>query len=295
MRRLILVLLLSLAVSAESLPRPDGTPIYYTLARPVRAGFPILVILQGSEYRPADGRFEAEREYLLGRGVGVLVVEKPGIGPGLTIQDYLVWNTIDRRLLDYLEVFSHLRGSEAGWDGRLILVGGSEGGLVAGILATLLPETRATVLISSVSTRPMAEWLPEHVVEQMRAGGAPAVAVDAWRAEFEGIRAACHQTPDSREWASDGALARNTYRFWDSILEVRTTGALEKARQPTLVLLGSQDESLPSTTVAQVQGFLADRDLPRVTLWTRPMGHVPPPEVLRECLDWALARISERK
>ncbi|MGE0494068.1 MAG: alpha/beta hydrolase family protein [Vulcanimicrobiota bacterium] len=294
MRWLILTLLLSGSVAAESLPRPDGTPIYYDLTRPPEAGFPILIVLQGSEYRPAADRFGPVREHLLKRGVAVLTVEKPGIGPGLSVQDYLGQNSIERRLLDYLEVIAHLRHSESGWDGRLLLVGGSEGGLVAGILATLVPETRAAVLISSVTVKPMAEWLPEQVLEKMRAGGAPEAARQAWLAEFEAMRSACHTTPDSREWASDQALARNSYRFWNSILEVKTTDALEKARVPTLVLLGTEDESLPSGSLAEVERFLGARRLP-VTLWTRAMGHVPPDGVVQECVDWALAKISERK
>lgn len=294
MRWLLLLLALSVPVAAESLSRPDGSIIYYHLTRPVEAGFPLVIVLQGSEYRLVGDRFGPLTDHLVGRGVGVLTVEKPGLGPGLAVVDYLRQNTIERRLLDYLEVLAWLRQSEAGWDGRLVLVGGSEGGLVAGILATLVPETRAAVLISSVSTKPMAEWLPEHVLEQMRASGAPAAAREAWLAEFQAMRAACHASPDSREWASDEGLARNSYRFWHSILEVKTTAALEKARVPTLVLLGSKDDSMPSASLAEVESFLAARRLP-VTLWTRPMGHVPPDDVVKECVDWALARIAERR
>ncbi len=131
MIRFLAVFLILLAARAGAAPapptveRPDGTRVTFYVDAPARAAYPIAAILQGSECLRVSDKYAPMIERLTRAGVGVLRVEKPGLGPDVPIgacpPEYLRLNTVDRRVLDLLAVVGHLRRQPAGWNGRLCL------------------------------------------------------------------------------------------------------------------------------------------------------------------------------
>jgi dipeptidyl aminopeptidase/acylaminoacyl peptidase len=128
---LALVACLLAPALADTLERPDGTRITWYLDVPAHGRYPLVVILQGSECLRVSDKYGPWIRQLVEAGLGVLRVEKPGLGPDTPIgkcpDEYLRLNTVDRRVLDLLAVVAALRG-RPGWDGRLCVLGGSEGG-----------------------------------------------------------------------------------------------------------------------------------------------------------------------
>lgn len=283
MRTLLLTaaLLLSLAgaSAADTVERPDGTLIHYYLDRPAADRYPIVVILQGSECLRVADKYGPFVQRLNAEGVAVLRVEKPGLtartAPGECPTEYLELNTLDRRVLDLLEVASELR-RDPHWDGRLGLAGGSEGGVVAAMAAPLIPETRAVVLLASAGGLTFGEELL-HLV--------PASQHAEMRTMYERVR----QEPlPSREWLSDGKLARNTWLWWSKALPVAAVRSLLRTGAPILMVHGTADGATPLESAERLEAEFARAGKTNLEFRRYPGGHSPPPEVVEEALLWML-------
>lgn len=233
------------------LPRPDGSELHYRLDRPNARPYPLVLLLQGSEcasvQRPP---YDDYARSLTGQGIAVLRIEKRGLTPSVTVcpEEYLRENTVPNRVLDCLQVLAHLRRSEPDWDRRLAVVGGSEGGLVAALVAPLAEETRAVVLIASGGAWPFERELLAELEKQ----GAP---LDQVRTELEAMK----QNPTWQlEWGSDGQLARNTYRWWASALPLSPGPSLISLNPdiPVLLVQGEDDPQCSPASVAELRAAM---------------------------------------
>jgi hypothetical protein len=289
----LLVLLLSPCALAETLTaqRADGTEIVYYLDRPTGPRYPLAVILQGSECLRVSDKFGAWVSLLNASGIAVLRVEKPGLRADTPIgtcpEEYLRLNTVERRVLDLLTVLAQVRRQESGWDGRLGLSGGSEGSMVAAISAPLLPETRCLLLLSSGGGSDFGAEVKASIAAQMRASGASEEAVigrlsgvdDEWKE-------IARQPIPSREWASDGKLARNTYMWWDNALRKAIYRPLLDVSAPIRVYQGRGDTSMVASGSTRLLERFDEARRTNLELVEYEGEHVPPPEVLQEAFGW---------
>lgn len=244
------VVLVSLGVWAEPLvlEQADGVPLYYYYDPPPQKG-PVVVILQGSECLRVGDKYGPLIQQLHKLNLGVLRVEKPGLSPSTPIgecpQAYLRKNTLERRVWDLLSVLGELR-KRPDWDGRLALVGGSEGGMLAALCAPLIPETRAVALISSGGGLTFGQEIELTIASQMRSSGAPpqriTQEVEHLREVFEQAR---REPSTVQEWGSDGKLARNTHLWVSQAADMAVYRALLRVEVPILVVHGSADRSTP--------------------------------------------------
>lgn len=249
---MMLSLLLGLAVPAASEPldrrtvaRPDGSSIAYWLEpgddRPAEA----VLVMQGTGCEPVMTKPNLMHTGALIRpDARTLLIDKSGIGgtdPAATIvegcpQEYWDRYTLSQRVEDCLRVIADLR-RQPWWDGRIILFGGSEGGAVAALLAPLVPEATAVVVLSSGTGVPIGDLI--------RAAVPPPVAAQA-----DTIFAAARATPTGNQrWA--GA----SYRWWADAVDQVPARSLAQTSVPVLIVHGARDQS------SRVATARAGRDL----------------------------------
>lgn len=275
----VLAWLLAVPAAADTVERPDGTTIHYYLDRPRAERYPIVVILQGSECLRVADKYGPFIQRLNEAGAAVLRVEKPGLTAETPIgecpPEYLELNTIDRRVLDLLEVTAELRRDER-WDGRLAISGGSEGGVVAAMAAPLIPETSAVVLLASAGGMTFGEELFHLIPPSEHA---------AMREMYEKVR----QEPlPSREWMSDGKLARNTWLWWSRALPVAAVRSLVRVDAPILMVHGTADGATPMASAERLAAEFAARGKTNLEFRRYDGGHSPPPDVIEEALLWMI-------
>lgn len=287
----LLLLLLSLPLAAEtlSLDQADGTRLYYYYDAPAQKG-PLVVILQGSECLRVRDKYAAFIDKFRNGGIGVLRVEKPGLTPdtppGECPTAYLQRNTLERRIWDLLSVIGEMR-KNPGWDGRLALVGGSEGAMLAGLTAPLIPETRAVVLISGGG----GDTFAEEITQMMQAQGAPPQQLE----QFQELCRQVHQEPTTRqEWGSDGKMARNTHLWLSRAEDLAIYRSLLRVEAPVLVVHGAADKSTPLHSAQKLLELFQQAGHTNLELRIeKEDGHSPSAQSMEATLDWVIDKLKK--
>ncbi len=287
MRWLLVLLLMSAAAWGDVLEQADGLKLHYYFDPPAVRG-PLVVILQGSECLRVSDKYGPFIQRFVAAGVGVLRVEKPGLGPDTPVGscpvEYLQRNTLERRLWDLLSVLGEMRKNPL-WDGRLVLLGGSEGAMLAGLAAPLVPETRGVVILSGGGGITFAE----EITEMMRSLGAG----EAQLAEFAALCSAVHREPTTlKEWGSDGKLARNTHLWLSRAEDLAIWRPLLRVDAPILVVHGGKDESTPVRSAERLHEVFKTAGKTNLELRIEDEdGHSPSAGSLERTMEWVLARL----
>jgi pimeloyl-ACP methyl ester carboxylesterase len=155
--------------------------------------------------------------------------------------------TISQRVEDYEAVLTALGGQP----GRLILFGGSEGGLAMAILAARV-HPDAAILFSSATGTSFGEMVLSTVPPEGKASVA---------AGFEAARA----NPDSSE-----LLSGHTYRFWADSLDHRSIDYMRKTDTPFLLIQGGLDTSSPIAAARATAEVFATEGRCNLTYWELP-------------------------
>ncbi len=130
----------------------SSSPLVYYFSKPENVmTYPILILCEGSSSKGSLGSVFYIRNYFLEKmealGVGYLTVEKWGID-GNQINEKEFWShyTRSQRLEDHLKVVQYLEENPPErWNGKIILVGVSEGGPLVTDLTITCPNTLATI------------------------------------------------------------------------------------------------------------------------------------------------------
>ena len=277
------------------LDQANGTRLYYYYDAPPQRG-PLLVILQGSECRRVSDKYGPLLEQAKGHNLGVLRVEKPGLGPDTPLGEcpiaYLQRNTLERRIWDLLSVLGEMR-KRPEWDGWLVVLGGSEGAMLAGLTAPLIPETRAVVLISGGGGDTFAEEIDQIVSAQMRQSGAPAAKLEEQSQAFRQLCDQVHREPTTlKEWGSDGKLARNTHLWLSRAEDLAIYRPLLRVDVPILLVHGAQDASTPLHSAQKLEQIFRERGKLNLELRVEEGdGHAPSAQSLQRTLQWAVEQL----
>lgn len=254
-RDMIAAILLALATpSASSAPltphgveRPDGSRITYWLGKTRHRSSGVVLVMQGTGCEAVSSkpnlRHAAE---ILRPGARALLIDKVGVGdadgtPAIDGCSQHYWDqyTLSLRVQDCLRVIADLR-RQPWWNREIVIFGGSEGGAVAALLAPLVPEAKAVIVLSSGTGVPVGELI--------RAAVPPAMA-----AEAPAVFAAARERPTGRErW---GGLS---YRWWDDAVDILPARSLVQSTVPVLLLHGVRDQSSPVSTARA--GYKMARD-----------------------------------
>jgi dienelactone hydrolase len=221
------------------LDRGNQTFVEAKVQRPADKRVGVVVMLQGSNCASEQDSFAAllepwQQQYAL------LYVAKPG--SSLTVEtcneSYLRTNTIQQRVADLQLVIRELK-KQRWWNRKLYLIGGSEGGLIAGLAATQIRETQRVAILSFGGGLTMSEMWPDIAYNGVLGeSGSVALAQQERRDVLEGF-AKARANPQSVEVFNGDS---NTLKWWASILDIRLSGTLSNFRKPILLVHGSEDQ-----------------------------------------------------
>jgi hypothetical protein len=225
----------------HSLARSDASQITYYLQRPEEsAKVPLLLVLQGSQFESVQNHPVASQGIPQRFKSALLMIEKPGVHRGSTVctEDYKRLNSLDARQADVLWVLASLRES-GWWNGKLLLLGGSEGGPLAVKLSAALTVERAVLLVMGGGMT-MEEAMPTIMRESMK--GAPPDLVEKQIAALPGIFADIRRNPDSTSKFFGDC---NSYKYWNSLLWFRPVETMLKTSTRYFLVHGDRDVSHP--------------------------------------------------
>lgn len=270
-------------------PRADGSLIHWTLDAPDSDGKSgLIVIAQGSGCAAAMQSPNLKLARSVFGNLTALTVEKYGVQPRDDPSDdhmdcsqaFREHHTLSQRVADYRQVIESLRDA-AWWNGKLVLFGGSEGGIV---IAMLAPEVRADVaiLISTGGGVPFGQMVRQSIPEE----GWPTV-----DATFEKAR----RNPDSTElWAGQ------SLRFWADAVDRRAADYMLRADTGFLLIQGGRDGSGAANVARAVSDLFAKVGRCNLTYWEFPAfdhgmvdagGGAHMAEVLSQASSWLNARM----
>jgi pimeloyl-ACP methyl ester carboxylesterase len=215
----------------------------------------VLLVLQGSNCEsvaPIGGTDQLPR--LGDADMAQMSIEKYALSPANTgankaqcPADYLAHNSIDQRLQDVLSAMNYLRYQAPWWNGRLYLMGTSEGATVAAVSGTLIPETRGIILINGSIGRPFRDGWADAMAASV--GGDKAAEAEV-RAEAAKTwdKARHNPTPDEEAFGKG-----NTLLWWRSIIDIRPSNLLIQIPTPILLLQSDHDEMTPIASARAVE------------------------------------------
>jgi pimeloyl-ACP methyl ester carboxylesterase len=134
--------------------QPDGSEIRGYFHKPQQcAQFPIMIVCQGSyvsqnELQSCKPLFDKIVRNFATEPIGILAIEKRGSYPDVCdLIEFNAYNTVSNRITDNLTTIHALPDIIDGWNGKLILIGGSEGTYVATALAEQLQDQVTALLL----------------------------------------------------------------------------------------------------------------------------------------------------
>ncbi|MEW9678407.1 alpha/beta hydrolase family protein [Pseudomonas sp. TE50-2] len=235
-------------VSTYQLARADGSAIdYYLQQRGSRKTAPqLLVILQGSDCNSVRN-IPSISDHLSKAlpFADLLTVEKYGIDASLPYSVdadrldcpgiYLLKDNPNQRLQDYRSVIAHLR-KQNGYQ-RVVALGGSEGAVVVGLLASDRQYVDSAVAINGGG-----RWFVDDVLHNIKTSSAPieetTASVQAMREFAEHIKIGTSlEVTDSN----------HGYGWWKQTLELDQLAVLKRITIPFLIVQSGEDKSVSPT------------------------------------------------
>jgi pimeloyl-ACP methyl ester carboxylesterase len=206
---------------------------------------PLLIICQGTG---ADCMVEA----FLGiteqwkDSMGRMVIEKPGVklgDDGKTISaEYKEYNAVYNRFYDYLRMLQYLKPRAGWWDGNVYVIGGSEGGLLAGMLASYYPNVKAAAILSFGGGLNFGEAWPQAIAYQNKLEGKSEKQINlAVKKANDSLQIARNNPTNKKSYEGED----NTYMWWASITDLRLVNTLTDLDIPVLLVHGTEDIMMP--------------------------------------------------
>lgn len=226
----------------------DKTETVFYLTTPKVQRFPIAVVCEGSNTQEdieSVWRLHQFEQFaaLSALGLAILTIEKDGVDADKIGRDrFFAHYTRSRRFRDHVAVIDHLlKTTPAGFDGRLIFIGASEGGPLVNQLSIHYQQTLATINWSGAGDWPWA-W-----GEQMRKDRPFLSALYSWwhrvpktRAEFDAVMAETVRDPSDKRW-----FLGMTYRYHADAIKTPAFD-YQKIHAPMLVVCGTKDSLIDS-------------------------------------------------
>ncbi|MEO5943785.1 MAG: alpha/beta hydrolase-fold protein [Ferruginibacter sp.] len=214
---------------------------------------PLLILCQGSGY-------DSNTEGFLGvaakfdEQVAGLMIEKQGVqfgdkGDSLSAV-YKENNTVYNRLYDYLRVLQYLKKHADWWSGEVYVFGGSEGGLLAGMLASYYPNVKGLAIICYGGGLKFGEAWPIASGLQKKLEGADSIAVAA---EELAVKDTLENIRKHATFLESFSGEDNTYAWWASVMNLRISNSLVDLDVPIFVGQGTEDIMAPPASAKKLQ------------------------------------------
>jgi alpha-beta hydrolase superfamily lysophospholipase len=282
-------------VDELSIVRADGSTLSAYFQRPEKIkSFPIIVVLQGSDCRSIYNSAISGAKPFLALGIARLDLEKYGLNKNSTTctQEYLDHNATDQRVQDYLRAFQFIRETVPEWNGQFILLGGSEGAIIAPSVAAMTPEVKKLVLLAAGGGITMRENLLMRQEIELKSRGKSQVEIDAELKIANAQMDAMIASPStSKTWGGP----TNTYRWWASILDILPIADMLEMSIPIYLAHGDTDAAFlvessrrsKSVFVAAGKSNLTYQEYPGLDHhWLNAKGQSHQAKVIQDLISW---------
>ena len=226
-----------------------SSEIVYYFKKPVGSleNYPILILCEGSSskggLKSIMFMFKYFEEQVAALNVGFITVEQWGID-GNNIDEETFFNHYSRtqRFNDHMQVIKDLESHPpAGWNGKLIFLGVSEGGPLVTALTTSYPRTLATVNWSGAGDWPWADEVWVFFDEMKKNQNLEALdSIPSTREEYDALVEQINLNPSTTEW-----FAGMTYFYLADAFQQAPTNYAQ-IRSPFLVVQGTEDPNIES-------------------------------------------------
>ena len=258
--------------------------IYY-LSQPQTASYPIAILCGGSSLKENIVSIIHFHRYFLkeflDRGTAVLTVEQWGVdGQLVDVTAFMEHYTRSERLQDHQSVIEHLQlNPPPGWNGKLIFLGVSEGGLIV----TTLSEKYSDQTIATINWCGAGDWTWREelwaFIEELRKEF-PLFDIFKSRQEYDALLDQTLIRPDV-----DQELLGMTYKYHADALTYPPPN-YQKIKTPFLVVAGAKDSIIQSTDAFVEKAKSAQA---KITYLRVPdMDHYirKRPDIIEQSLQW---------
>ncbi|KZK89051.1 Alpha/beta hydrolase family protein [Pseudovibrio sp. Ad5] len=253
------------------LVREDGSEItIYLKSQSQKDATDLLVLIQGSDCNSvAHNTLINEQFSQVLPEADVLTVEKYGITSDLSWDpssdvhpdcpaDYIENDSPERRTADYIKTISELK--EGGTYERVFLVGGSEGAVVANMIAA-----KTDFVTASVALNGGGRHFIDDILHNMKSSGMPNEAFKEASAGFKGF---AQEITTSKPF--DVNMSGHGYSWWNAMLKLDQLEILAQVENPLLIVQGGQDQSVSPEAVDQQIAKLTELSKTNITYKSYP-------------------------
>jgi pimeloyl-ACP methyl ester carboxylesterase len=243
--------------------RDDGTIIDYYLVSTNKMSESLLVLIQGSDCNSVSHNKRINDAFIkVLPEADILTVEKYGINDQLEWSDdpervdcpeaYIERDSLEQRVQDYSILLNSLQ--ERGQYKNIVLIGGSEGAVVANILASRLHYLHATIALNSGAPKFLDDVL-HNIASQAQSPEAYSSASKEFIGFYQHIM---NSEPFKLNISGHG------YRWWRNMFEVNQMQVLAKINTPLLLVQSGNDKNV-SAGLAQELAKSLIKDSPNIT------------------------------
>jgi len=235
----------------------DKPDIQYQIVKSENSSQSILLYIQDSKCRSSAKQFFGLTNSL-DDSIAKLYVAKIGENDiqkhhGQCSDTFLSNSSLDQRILDYQKVIENLRNTAPWWDKKLYIIGESEGGLIAGLIAANTPETSKLAILSFGGGMTMSEAWIAALTKSMQADGKNAADIDEMQANAtQFFKDKIAKSNSKTELASN-----RTYKWWASVVDVRLSDTLAKIDFPIYIAHGTEDTKIPVESAQKVSDLFS--------------------------------------
>lgn len=244
--------------SASSTARDDGTPIdyYLEMASEEARSDTLLIFFQGSDCNSVKhNELIRQLSQAIMPSADLLLIDKSGITASLPLDSsaerpdcpsyYIEHDSLEQRAMDAHTVVSQVANDNQ--YARFVVMGGSEGAVVAALFAAEYGMADAVVMLNGGG-----RWFMGDVVHNIRSTS-PASELDSILEGFKGFAAhVVNSEPFDMEVSNHG------YKWWRSTLTLDQKAVLSQVDVPVLIIQGGKDQSVSPDAVTEMLKDLQD-------------------------------------
>lgn len=258
----LLLLIFSCSVSATAImtrtaSRDDGSFISYYLVQHAHDTDTLLLILQGSDCNSVLKIESILTEYKnVWPEADVLLIEKYGINRKLKYSkdaerkdcpaQYLEKDNPAQRVADINTVLGIVR--KDGQYKKLILLGGSEGAVIANLVSADIDSIDATIAFNGGG-----RWFIDDVSHSIAVKHKNP---EAARKEIDGFKGFAEHVLNNKPFELD--VSGHGYHWWQQMLSIDQLDTLKKVKSPLLVVQGGMDTSVSSQKTDEMMQHLKE-------------------------------------
>jgi len=224
------------------LQRQDGTILEGYFSPPSTICSPIIFAIQGSSCESTSNWHKDLSDYAYVLGLGVIAIEKQGVSKeGIDFLEYHQANCLENRLDDSMLCLKNMNLICPEWNGKMIFLGESEGGILVAHLAAQTPQTAAVLLFAVGGGLKPREEVKSSLRQRLEKHGAMQSEIDQYMIFLEEQMEMMILNPTPTE-----QFLGNTYKWWASLLTANEASLpIIQHSLPIYLAHGVEDSQIP--------------------------------------------------